>query len=292
MKTSIIAPNIFSAYLELMKLRILSLVLITTSLGFFLGSKGNLSYFLLLKLLIGVSLVCGGSAALNHYLERDADSRMLRTRNRPLPQRIIQPANALIFGITLILTGVFLLWWEVNLLTSFLSLLTAFLYVLVYTPMKKVSWLNTTIGAIPGALPPMGGWAAATGDISLGAWVLFLILFTWQHPHFYSIAWMFKDDYQRGGFKMLPVIAPDGRSTFRQINIFAFLLIPISLLPTVLGISGQLYFYGALIAGILFFIKGLALSSTHSMADAKNLLKASVVYLPVILFLIVIDASF
>lgn len=292
MKAPTRTSQIFHAYLELMKLRILSLVLITTTLGFFLGSNGNLSFGLLFQLLIGVALVCGGSAALNHYLERDADSRMVRTRNRPIPQGVISPTNALLFGILLILGGVFMLWWEVNLLTAFLSLLTAFLYVLVYTPMKKVSWLNTTIGAIPGALPPMGGWAAATGDLSIGALVLFLILFIWQHPHFYSIAWMFREDYQRGGFKMLPVVNPDGRSTFRQINIFAFLLIPVSLLPTLLGMSGQLYFYGALIAGILFFMKGLVLSSTHSMADAKNVLKASVFYLPVILFLIIIDASF
>ena len=293
MKTSMTNLKILlESYFELTKPRILLLVLITTTLGFFLGGKGTIDLLLLFKLLLGVALVCGGSATLNHYLERDADSRMVRTQNRPIPKGVISPANALLFGICLILSGVFLLWWEVNLLTSFLSLLAAFLYVLVYTPMKKISWLNTTIGAIPGALPPMGGWAAATGDVSTGAWVLFFILFTWQHPHFYSIAWMFKDDYKRGGFKMLPVVYPDGRLMFTQIKLFALFLIPISLLPTLLGMSGRLYFCGALLAGILFLIQGVILATTHSMEDAKKLLKASVIYLPVILFLIVIDASF
>ena len=286
------AKNLGAAYLELVKPRILSMVLITTTLGFFLGGKGTIDIFLLFKLLMGVALVCGGSATLNHYLERDADSRMERTRNRPIPQGIISPANALIFGILLVLTGVFMLWWEVNLLTAFLSLLTAFLYILVYTPMKKISWINTTIGAIPGALPPMGGWAAATGDLSAGAWVLFFILFTWQHPHFYSIAWMYKEDYQRGGFKMLPVVYPDGYLMFTQIKLFAFLLIPISLLPTLFGMSGPLYFWGALTAGVFFLVQGMILATTHTVSDAAKLLRASVIYLPVILFLIVIDASF
>jgi protoheme IX farnesyltransferase len=284
--------KLLSAYLELTKPRILSLVLITTTLGFFLGGKGTVNPILLIKLLFGVAMVCGGSATLNHYLERDADSRMERTCRRPIPQGTISPSNALIFGVLLILGGVFLLCWEVNLLTSFLSLLTAFLYVLVYTPMKKVSWLNTTIGAIPGALPPMGGWAAATGDLSLGAWVLFFILFVWQHPHFYSIAWMYKDDYRRGGFKMLPVVYPNGRFMFTQITFFALALIPISLLPTFLGMSGRLYFYGALIAGIFFLTQGIKLAATHSISDAHKLLRVSVIYLPIILFLIVVDASF
>ncbi len=281
-----------SAYLELTKPRILVLVLVTTTLGFFLGGRGISSLNALFFLLLGVALVCGGAATLNHYLERDADSKMTRTRNRPLPTGRIQPADALVFGIILILCGVFILWWKANLLTAFLSLLSAFLYVLVYTPMKRISWLNTSIGAIPGALPPMGGWAAATGDLSIGAWVLFAILFLWQHPHFYAIAWMFKEDYKRGGFKMLPVVEPSGRGTFLQIILFSLLLIPISVMPTLLGMSGKFYFYGALVLGISMLILGGILAFSKSTADARKLLKGSVIYLPILLILIILDVKF
>lgn len=284
--------EVIFGYLELAKPRILSLVLVTTALGFFLGGEGITSWSLLLTLLAGSGLVCAGSSMLNHYLERDSDRLMVRTRNRPLPRGLIPGTHAMLLGIALILAGVFLLCWRVNLLTAFLSLLTAFLYVLVYTPMKKVSWLNTAIGAVPGALPPMGGWAAATGDLAPGAWALFLILFAWQHPHFYSIAWMFRDDYKRAGFKMLPVVYPDGKSMFRQINIFALLLIPISLLPTILGISGWIYFWGAIILGTAMLWKGFVFSNSKTIPDARLLLRASVIYLPVLLFLIIFDASF
>lgn len=285
-------PSLISAYLELTKPRILSLVLVTTALGYFLGGQGITSFVRLIELLAGASLVCAGSAALNHYLERDADSQMKRTCNRPIPSGLISPANAVAFGIILVLAGVAFLWVKVNLLTAFLSLMTAFLYILVYTPMKRLSWLNTTIGAIPGAIPPLGGWAAATGELSVHAWILFLILFVWQHPHFYSIAWIFKDDYKRGGFKMLPVVEPDGKSTFSQIKWTLLLLIPVSILPTVVGMSGKIYFYGALVASVLFYAVSRNLSRTRSMEDARKLLQASVIYLPVLLFLIVIDVSF
>ncbi|OGX27872.1 MAG: protoheme IX farnesyltransferase [Omnitrophica WOR_2 bacterium RIFCSPHIGHO2_01_FULL_48_9] len=281
-----------AAYIDLTKPRILTLVLVTTTLGFFLGGRGIHSFIELFFLLLGVALVCAGSAVLNHYLERDIDAKMLRTRNRPLPMGVIQPADALIFGIVLILAGVFTLWWKTNLLTAFLSLLSAFLYVLVYTPMKRISWLNTSIGAIPGALPPLGGWAAATGDLSLGGWVLFAILFLWQHPHFYAIAWMFKEDYQRGGFKMLPVVQPDGRGTFLQIIVFSVFLIPVSVMPTLLGMSGKLYFSGALLMGIFMLALGGILALTKSHGDARKLLKATVLYLPALLFLIILDVKF
>ena len=287
-----IRKEILSAYVELTKPRILSLVLITTALGFFLGGKGIQSWERLLILLSGVSLVCGGSAALNHYLERDVDKLMERTKNRPIPQGVIKPNEAMLFGIVLVLLGVFILWGEINLLTAFLSLLTAFLYVLVYTPMKKMTWLNTTIGAIPGALPPLGGWAAATNDLSTGGWILFLILFLWQHPHFYSIAWIFREDYKRGGLKMLPVVYPDGKSTFLQIIIFSVLLIPVSLLPTLTGMSGKIYFSGVLISGVIFLMKGILLTKTKSMSDAKAVLRTSIIYLPLLFFLIVLDVSF
>ena len=282
----------FAAYIDLTKPRILLMVLVTTALGFFLGGKGIASWPLLFVTLLGTALSCGGASALNHYLERDVDGKMERTKNRPLPKGIITPQNALSFGVILTLSGVIILDTYVNLLTAFLSLLTAFLYILVYTPMKRLSWLNTTIGAIPGAIPPMGGWAAASGDLGVGAWVLFFILFAWQHPHFYSIAWMFKEDYGRGGFKMLPVVEPDGKKTFLHIRIFAVLLILVSTLPTVIGMSGYVYLTGAMIAGTVVFLLGVSLSSSKSLPAARRLLRATVIYLPLLLFLIVLDAGF
>ncbi len=283
--------KIVSAYFELIKPRILFMVLLTTALGYFLGAQKAWQTSTAIFLLLGTSCVCSGAAALNQYLERDADQKMLRTRNRPIPQGIISPNHAMLFGIILTLIGVSLLWWEVNLLTSFLSLLTAFLYVLVYTPLKRVSWLNTTIGAIPGALPPLGGWAAATGELSVGGWVLFLILFIWQHPHFYSIAWMFREDYQRGGFKMLPVVDSQGESTFRQINIFSILMLITATLPFLIGMSGKIYLIGAIMISIMFFLSGLKLNATHSIKDAHLNLQNSIIYLPTLLILILLDAK-
>lgn len=281
-----------NAYIELTKPRITTLVLVTATLGFFLGGKGIHSWSLLLWTLVGTALTCGGSATLNHYLERDADSRMLRTRNRPIPSGKIQAQDAMMFGTLLILSGVFLLYVKVNILTSFLSLLTAFLYVLVYTPMKRVSWWNTTIGAVPGAIPPLGGWAAATGHLSFEAGILFAILFLWQHPHFYSIAWMFKEDYIRGGFQMLPGLDPDGQRTVRHIIGFSLCLIPVSLLPWLTGLSGRIYGGGALILGLLLLCVGMLFMRDRTNASARQLLRASVVYLPILLLLIVTDVSF
>ena len=284
--------SLFSAYLELTKPRITMLVLVTTALGFYLGGEGIHSWSLFLFLLLGAGLVCAGSSALNHYLEREFDSKMLRTRNRPIPSGIISPNDALTFGIILILAGLVILYVKVNILTSFLSLLTTFLYIMVYTPMKRVSWLNTTIGAVPGAIPPLGGWAAATGHLDFHAGMLFLILFVWQHPHFYAIAWMCKDDYKRGGFQMLPVVDPDGRRTLKQILIYSIALIPVSLIPTWLGVSGKIYFLGALAAGVYVLRMSYEFIRSQTMLTAKNLLKATVIYLPVLFILIIIDGIF
>lgn len=280
------------AYLELAKPRIVTMVLVTAAIGFVLGGQGEGSGLVLLFTLAGTAMVAGGAGALNHFLERDCDTRMDRTRRRPIPSGAVAAHDALGYGLLLVLSGVVLLATTVNLLTAFLGLLTAFLYVLVYTPMKRRSWLNTLIGAIPGAIPPMGGWAAATGRVDLGAWVLFAILFLWQHPHFYAIAWMFRDDYRKGGFKMLPVVEPDGRSTFRQIVWFSAVLIPVSVLPTVIGLSGIVYAVGAVALGIWMLSKGLTLSKTGSMQDARSVLRASVVYLPLLLGLILADHGF
>ena len=284
--------KIFDAYIELSKPSIMMLVLITTALGFYFAQQGIKDLALLCWTLLGAGLTCAGSASLNHYIERDSDALMNRTKKRPLPMGIVLPAQALAYGIIMILLGLTVLCVKVNLLTAFLSLLTAFLYVLVYTPIKKISWINTTIGAIPGAIPPVGGWAAARGELGLEAWVLFLILFAWQHPHFYSIAWIYKEDYAKAGYKMLPCVYPDGKYTFMQAIFFSIILIVVSMVPSLIGMSGKVYFVGALMLGIWMLVLSINLSRSKTILDARQLLKASVIYLPLLLLLIAFDVNF
>src|SRR5215470_16929923 len=262
-------------YFELTKPRILAMVLVTTTLGFLLGSGNHGSFALLLLTLLGVGAATGGAAVLNNYLERDFDAKMARTRNRALPAGLIEPSRALTFGVGLVLTGVLLLATTVNLLSGFLVLLAAFLYVLVYTPLKRITWWNTTFGAIPGAIPPMAGWAAATGHVGAGAWALFAILFAWQHPHFFAIAWMFRDDYRAAGFKMLPVVEPSGLNTVRLTLGFSVLLIGVSLIPTVIGMAGWLYFSGTSLIGVLMLMAALSFAHDRSVGNARRVLKAS-----------------
>lgn len=269
--------------LDLTKPRIVVMVLVTTALGYFLGGGSGA----LLLTLLGVGLATGGSAVLNNYLDRDVDAKMVRTRERALPAGLVAPAHALALGVTLVLLGVLALVWAVNLLTGFLVLLAAFLYVLVYTPMKRVSWFNTTVGAIPGAIPPLCGWAAATGRLDLGAWVLFAILFIWQHPHFYAIAWMCRDDYRNAGLKMLSVVNPDG--TFRQTLLYSVGLIGISVVPVMTGMAGNVYAVGALLLGVGMLAVAVHFARTHSLLDARRLLKASVIYLPLLVGLMILD---
>ena len=283
--------NKFSAYLELTKPRIMAMVLVATTLGFYLGGEGKMPIVLFSYLMLGVAMVCGGSSVLNHYLEREFDSKMERTKNRPIPSGIIAPAHALNFGIILTLTGIFVLYVNVNILTAFLSLLTSFLYIIVYTPMKRFSWLNTTVGAFPGAIPPLGGWAAATGGLSFEAGILFLILFIWQHPHFYAIAWMMREDYKRGGFKMLPVVEPSGERMFRHIMWYSYILIPVSLIPVMIGMSGAIYCAGALVIGVFLLTASRRFALVRSNMFARRLLRTTVVYLPILLILIIIDVN-
>jgi protoheme IX farnesyltransferase len=278
-------------YLELTKPRILVMVLVTTTLGFLLGSGNHASFALLLLTLLGVGGATGGAAVLNNYLERDLDAKMARTRNRALPAGLIEPLRALNLGVGLVLAGVLLLAMAVNLLAGFLVLLAAFLYVLVYTPLKRVTWWNTTFGAVPGAIPPMAGWAAASGHVGPGAWALFAILFAWQHPHFFAIAWMFRDDYRAGGFKMLPVIEPSGQRTVRLSVGFSLVLIAVSVVPTLIGMAGWLYFSGTLLIGLLMLIVALSFARDRSVGNARRLLKASVLYLPLLLLFIFLDAG-
>ena len=280
---------ITNSYIELMKPNILIMVLITTILGYFLGADGKILWNNLTWMLIGTTFSAGGAGVLNQYLERDQDKIMNRTCNRPIPSGKISPQNALIFGIITVIVGSIVLVVKINLLTGFLSILTAFMYVLIYTPMKRVTWLNTSLGSIPGALPPIGGWAAATNSIDSGAWILFAILYLWQHPHFFAIAWMCKDDYEKAGFKMLPVIEPDGNRTIRQILWHLSLLFPISLLPVLIGMNGNIYLYGVLIITLYYFISAFPMLYKKSYKNASRILKASVFYLPALMIIIIID---
>ena len=286
------APTQFSAFVELTKPRITSLVVITSAFGYYLGARGFDSIFTLVALLCGTALVSAGSGAMNHYMERETDKLMIRTRTRPLPAGILKEETVFWFGFLLIFLGVFVLLFLTNLLTAFLALLTAFLYIFIYTPLKKITWLNTSIGAIPGAIPPLGGWAAATGELDQVAWVLFAIMYLWQHPHFYAIAQLCKDDYTRAGLQMLPALENSLKRTQRQILWHSFLLIPISVLPSVLNFSGSLYFVGAGMLSIAYLLAGLPLFQKDQMARAKFLLKISVIYLPALFALIILDLSY
>ena len=283
------AISLSSKIAELSKLNILSLVLVATFLGFYLGSNGEMEYNKLLLNLLGTALTAAGSGSLNHYLERDADKKMDRTRNRPLPSGTLTPLFAVLYGMALVVVGSVTLAYFVNLLTGFLSLLTAFLYIVVYTPLKKITWLNTSIGSIPGAIPIIGGWTAASNSISPMALVLFGIMYLWQHPHFYAIAWLCKNDYAKANFKMLPVIEESGSRTMRQIFWHLLLMIPLSFLPVIQGNLGIIYLVGVTIITFIFFLSALPLAKDKSNKSALLLLKASVLYLPVLLFIIIID---
>ena len=211
------ANSLPAAYFELTKPNITFLILISTALGYYLGADGIDNWSKLLITLIGSGLVSSGAGALNHYAEQESDQRMNRTKSRPIPIGMILPNHAMFFGIMIILLGVAILFFLINKLTAILAISTALLYLFVYTPLKKITWLNTSIGAIPGAIPPLGGWVAATGTLDPEAWILFAIMFFWQHPHFYAIAFMCKEDYARANLKMLPVLETDGKRTNRQI---------------------------------------------------------------------------
>lgn len=283
------AKSLVKIFLELSKLNILSLVIVTTALGYYLGSEGNLEWKIIFFTLVGTAMSSAGSGALNHYLEREVDSIMNRTKNRPLPAGLLNPKIALFYGILMIFFGTFLLAFKVNLLTGTLSFTTAFLYIAIYTPLKKVTWLNTPIGSVPGALPVVGGWTAATGEIGTMAWILFALIYLWQHPHFYAIAWMCKDDYAKAKFKMLPVIEPSGASTMRQIFWHLLLIIPVSIFPVAEGSLGLIYLIGVIIISTGFFISAIPLARDRTEKSALLLLKASVAYLPALLIIIIID---
>jgi len=276
-------------YAELTKPRITFMVVVSTAAGYYLGADRALDLLRMLNTLIGTALVASGASALNQLLERDTDALMHRTRNRPLPSRRLDFAQVLGFGLACAVLGTVYLYLTVNPLTSMLGALTVALYVLAYTPLKRHSSLCTIVGAVPGAMPPVMGWTAAWGNLSLEAWTLFAILFFWQLPHFLAIAWAYRDDYARGGQPMLPVIDRDGSRTARQIVLYCLALVPVSLAPALIHLSGTIYFGGALALGLLYLGAGLHAARARSIDSARLLLRTSVVYLPLLLALMTLD---
>tara|TARA_B100000886_G_scaffold269969_1_gene194001 strand:- start:6728 stop:7609 length:882 start_codon:yes stop_codon:yes gene_type:complete len=285
------ATSQLGAFFELTKPRITFLILVSTALGFYLGSQGKINSNQFALTIIGTFLLAGGAGAINHFVEKDLDKLMDRTQSRPIPAGIISGKNALFFGVSITIIGFIILAASVNHLTAILGLITVLLYIFVYTPLKKITWLNTTIGAIPGAMPALGGWAASANALDPNAWILFSILFLWQHPHFYAIALMCKEDYKKAGFQMLPVIEKESNRTNRQILWHAFLLIPVSLFFVVTGILGEIYFWGASALGFGYLISGIPLFRDTTVDNAKLLLKTSVIYLPALLIVIFIDLN-
>jgi protoheme IX farnesyltransferase len=276
-------------YIELTKPRITWLILMSTGIGYYFGLRGGIDLWSLLHTVLGTGLIASGTAALNQWSEREADRKMRRTKDRPIPSGRLDPTRALLFGIVLSIAGFVDLWLGCNLLSALLGAGTLASYLFLYTPLKQRTPFSTTIGAFPGAMPPMIGFAAAHGAITAEAWVLFGILFLWQFPHFYSIAWMYREDYARAGIRMLPVVKPDGRRTAAEIVVYGLALIPVSLVPTMLGMSGRIYLFGALAAGLFFLYSGVRVARERTILRARYVLLVSVFYLPIIYGLMLLD---
>jgi protoheme IX farnesyltransferase len=278
-----------AAYLELTKPRITFLIVLTSAAGFALGSRGGVNYLQLTHALIGIALLSSGIATLNQFIERDLDGLMRRTADRPLPSGRLFSFEALWFGISLTLMAEFYLAVLVNTLTALLGLTVIAGYLFVYTPLKTRTSLSTALGAFPGAMPPLMGWTAARGEIDVAAWVLFAILFLWQFPHFLAIAWMYREDYGRAGIRMLPVVESDGRVTGQQIIAYSLMLVPVSLLPFALGISGRIYLIAAAVLSLLFLAFSVRAALSKSNQHARQLLLASVIYLPLLFGVMVLN---
>jgi protoheme IX farnesyltransferase len=276
-------------YLALTKPRVVLMVLITAFVGFYLASPGELHWLLLGHTLIGVALASGGTLALNQYLERDLDARMLRTRERPLPEGRLQPGEALGFGVAITASGLIYLTWLVNPLSGLITAGSVASYLFLYTPLKQKTPFCLMVGAVPGALPPVTGWAAASGGLSLEAWVLFTILFLWQIPHSLSIAVLYREDYARANFQLLPVVEPEGTRTGRQIVVHSLALLAVGLLPTSLQVAGAVYFVTAFVLGMAMLICGVMVAISYSSAAARRLLFASLIYLPALLVMMAVD---
>jgi len=267
-------------FIILTKPRITLMVILTTAFGFHLAKAGPLNVELLVNTLIGTALSCAGAGALNMVLERRADGLMKRTMNRPVPAGRMPAGTALAFGGMLATAGVILLAAKVNALTAGLSAATLVLYLAIYTPLKPRTSVSTIVGAVPGALPPLMGWTAATGSLAPGGWLLFGVLFFWQLPHFLALAWMYRDDYAAAGFPMLPVTDPEGESTARQILLQTCALVFVSLVPVWFGLAGGMYFASAAALGVGFLAFGVAFSLVRSRVRARRVFLASLAYLP------------
>ena len=278
-----------AVYADLIKARLTLLVLLTTLVGFYLGCRGPISYVLMLHTVLGTALMAGGAAALNQLLEREFDAKMRRTRNRPLPSGRLQPAAVMLFGGVCACAGLLDLALAVNLLTGVIGAISLLSYLFIYTPLKRVTWLNTAIGAIPGGLPPLMGWTAARGELSGGGWALFAILAFWQLPHFLAIAWIYRDEYEKAGFKMLSVMDPQGRRTARQAVSLTLGLLPVSLCPFLFGLTGPVYLAGALVLGAVFLWFAIRFARQLTVARARQLFYVSILYLPFLLTVMVLD---
>jgi heme o synthase len=283
-----VAPSRAADFLELTKPRITALVLVTAAVGYAVGGQGSFDAPAFLLFLAGTALLCGGASTLNQYMERDADARMVRTSRRPIPAGRLRPEEALAFGLALSAAGLVILSF-VNLLTVSLGAASLASYLLAYTPLKRVTSLCTVVGAVPGALPPLMGWAAARGELGAAGWGLFAILFLWQLPHFLAIGWLYRDDYARGGFPMLAVTDPDGSASGRQALLYTAALLPVTLAAGVLAAAGRGYLWGALAMGIVFLACAALFAWRRSIPAARRLFLVSVLYLPALLGLMVFD---
>lgn len=274
---------------DLVKARLTFLVLLTTLVGFYVGVRGATDYWLMLHTLLGTALVACGAAALNQLWEREHDARMRRTADRPLPSGRMQPETVLVFGGVCSMAGLLYLAFAVNLLTSLLGAVTLASYIFIYTPLKRVTWLNTAVGAIPGALPPVMGWTAARNELTGEGWALFAILFFWQIPHFLAIAWMYREEYAQAGFVMLPSVDPDGSRTGRQAVSHTLGLLTVSLTPFLFRLTGPVYLFGALALGTVFLGAAVLFSCQLTRPRARQLFFVSILYLPLLLGLMVFD---
>lgn len=286
---SVGAREKLSAYVELTKPRIAFLLVLTSAAGFYLGTRGAFDTVLFVNAMLAITLLAFGVATLNQYVERAIDPLMDRTAKRPLPTGKVSPNEALIFGLIQITAAEAYLFFLVNGLTAILGLVVIVGYVLVYTPLKTRTTAATAIGAIPGALPPLMGWTAAAGDITLMAWSLFAMQFLWQFPHFFAIAMMYRDQYRKAGIKMLPAVETDGRITVRQIVLFTIMLVPVSLAPFFFGQVGLVYLIGANLLGVWFLSASIRTARSKTNEAAKSLLLVSVIYLPLLFILMVAD---
>jgi protoheme IX farnesyltransferase len=276
-------------YLALAKPRVVVMVMAVTVAGFYMGTTGTADWLRLLHLLLGVALSGGGTLALNQYMERHEDALMIRTQNRPLPEGRLQPLGAMWFGGLLTVLGLLYLALMAHPLAGLVTLVTAVTYLFGYTLLKLRTSLCSVVGAVPGALPPVTGWVAARGQFDSEVWVLFAILFLWQLPHSLAIAWLYRDDYARAGFRLLPVIEPDGRSTGRQIIANCLALLGVGLLPTLVGLAGPIYFLVALVLGLAFLGFGIDLALSRTDGAARRLVLASLMYVPLVFLVMVLD---